>query len=151
MHDQFENRSTLRDYLAVIRRRRRILLQAVVLVPLVAVLASLMQEPRYAASSLALVNRQSLAATLTGAQDTNLLQDPELLGRTQAQIAHVPALAERVLRKAGVPNRSPSEFLASSSVKPVPLTDVVLSFTVSDRFPQVAERLATAYAQEYTR
>jgi capsular exopolysaccharide synthesis family protein len=96
-----------------------------------------------------LLNRQSLAATVTGSQDPNLLEDPELLGRTQAQVAQVPALAARVVRAAGIANRSASEFLASSRVAPVAQTDVVLRFTVGDRDPNVAARLATAYAQEY--
>jgi tyrosine-protein kinase len=149
MSDQLDGRTTLRDYVAVLRRRKWIVLGAVVLVPLVAMPLSALQEPRFEASSLVLLKRQSLAATVTGSQDPNLLEDPLLLGRTQAQVAQVPALAARVLRAAGIPNRSASDFLASSRVTPVAQTDVVLRFTVGDRDPTVAARLATAYAQEY--
>jgi succinoglycan biosynthesis transport protein ExoP len=149
MSDQLDGRTTLRDYVAVLRRRKWIVLGAAVLVPLVAMPLSALQEPRFEASSLVLLNRQSLAATVTGSQDPNLLEDPELLGRTQAQVAQVPALGARVVRAAGIANRSASEFLASSRVEPVAQTDVVLRFTVGDRDPNVAARLATAYAQEY--
>jgi tyrosine-protein kinase len=150
MSDQVEGRTTLRDYVAVLRRRKWIVLGAVVFVPLVAIPLSALQEPRFEASSLVLLNRQSLAATVAGSQDA-APEDPELLGRTQAQVAHVPALAARVVRAAGIANRSASELLASSSVTPVPRTDVVLRFTVGDLDPTVAARLATAYAQEYIR
>jgi len=147
--DQLEGRTSLRDYVAVLRRRKWIVLGAVVFVPLVAIPLSALQEPRFEASSLVLLNRQSLAATVTGSQDAALSEDPELLGRTQAQVARVPALAARVVRAAGIANRSASDLLASSSVTPVARTDVVLRFTVGDRDPTVAARLATAYAQEY--
>jgi tyrosine-protein kinase len=149
MSDQLDGRTTLRDYVAVLRRRKWIVLGAVILVPLVAMPLSALQEPRFEASSLVLLKRQSLAATVSGSQDPNLLEDPLVLGRTQAQVAQVPALAARVLRAAGISNRSASDFLASSRVTPVAQTDVVLRFTVGDRDPTVAARLATAYAQEY--
>jgi tyrosine-protein kinase len=151
MSDQVDGRTTLRDYVAVVRRRKWILLQAVVLVPLVAVLLSQLQEARYESSSTVLLNRQSLAATLTGSSQDSDSEDPVLLGRTQAQVAQVPALAVRVLRVAGMSNRSASEFLASSRVEPVAQTDVVLRFTVGDQDPKVAERLANAYAHQYIR
>lgn len=149
MSDQPNGKTTLHDYVAVLRRRKWIVLQAVILVPVVAVLLSQLQEPQYEASSLVLLKRQSLAATVTGSQDPNILQDPALLGRTQAQVAQIPALGARVLRATGISDRSASEFLASSRVEPVAQTDVLLRFTVRDRDPEIAERLATAYAQEY--
>ena len=150
MTDQSNTKTTLRDYLAVLRRRKWIVIQAVVIVPLVALVLSQLQEPRFEASSLVLLKRQGLAATVTGSQDPNLLQDPAMLGRTQAQVAEVPELAERVVRSVGVPNHTASDLLASSKVEPVPQTDVVLRFTVDDRLPAVAARLATAYAYKYT-
>jgi tyrosine-protein kinase len=150
MTDQSNTKTTLRDYLAVLRRRKWVVIQAVVIVPLVAFGLSRLQQPRFEASSLVLLKRQGLAATVTGSQDPNLLQDPAMLGRTQAQVAEVPALAERVVRSVGVPNHTASDLLASSRVEPVPQTDVVLRFSVDDRVPEVAARLATAYAYKYT-
>lgn len=151
MDDQLRKPSTLGDYLAVLRRRKWIILQAVVLVPLVAVVASMRQEPLYSSSATVLLNRQSLAATLLGSEDPNRLQDPDRLGRTQAQLARVPDLAERVLDSAGMSDLGTGSFLAFSSVTPVAQTDLLLEFEVSDADPVVAERLATAYAREYTR
>ncbi len=150
MDNQIGSKSTLRDYVGVVQRRKWLVLTAVILVPLAAVLLSQLQDPQFTASSTVLLNRQSLAATVTGGQDPNLLQDPELLGRTQAQVARVPAVARRALDAVGMSERSPGELLGLSSVETVPQTDVVLRFNVRDRFPEVAAALATAYARQYT-
>ena len=62
-----EQRSTtFRDYLAVARRRKWIILQVAVLLPVIAVLLSVRQTPLYAASADVLVSRQNPAAALIG-------------------------------------------------------------------------------------
>jgi capsular exopolysaccharide synthesis family protein len=86
---------------------------------------------------------------VTGGVDPNQYQDPELLGRTQAKIATVPALAERVLKATRLEDRPPAALLAATKVDPVPRTDVVLKFSVSDRSPEVATILASEYAKQY--
>jgi capsular exopolysaccharide synthesis family protein len=150
MDRQLDTRNTLHDYIAVVGRSKWLVLTAVVLVPLIAFLLTQTQDPRYTSSATVLLNRQSLAATVTGGQDPNIFQDPELLGRTQAQVARVPEVARRALAAAEIDSRSPGELLGASSVETVPQTDVVLRFNVSDRFPEVAQVLATAYARQYT-
>ena len=54
--------ATLRDYLQVVRRRKWIILTAVVLVPLAAVAFSLHQQKLYQASAQVLLNSQNLAS-----------------------------------------------------------------------------------------
>jgi capsular exopolysaccharide synthesis family protein len=150
MADGNETRTSLNDYLAVLRRRKSVVVLAVLLVPLAAVLLSKLQEPQYEASSLVLLKRQSLAATVTGSQDPGMLQDPELVGRTQARVAEVTELAENVLKATGLNDRSPGALLAATTVVPLPQTDVVLKFIVQDRDPAIAARLAAEYAEQYT-
>lgn len=145
-----ETRTSLNDYLAVLRRRKAVVILAVVLVPLAAVLLSKLQEAQYEASSLVLLKRQSLAATVTGSQDPGLLQDPELVGRTQARVAEVTELAENVLKATGLTDRTPGALLAATTVVPLPQTDVVLRFIVQDRDPEIAAKLAAEYAEQYT-
>ena len=60
MHD-----SGLREYLHILRRRKWIVLQALVLVPLAAVALSLRQSPLYQSSSDVLLRYQSLPSTLS--------------------------------------------------------------------------------------
>jgi succinoglycan biosynthesis transport protein ExoP len=149
MSKQTDASTSLRDYFDVLRRRKWVVIGATLLVPLAAVLLSQMQEAKYEASSQVLLKRQSLASAVTGGLDPNQYQDPELLGRTQAKIAAVPALAERVLKAAHLTDRTPGALLAATTVAPVPRTDVVLKFSVTDRSPEVAAVLASAYASQY--
>src|ERR1035437_582261 len=89
--------ATLRDYLHVVRRRKWIILLAVVLVPLAAVLFSLHQQSLYRASAQGLLSSQNLAAQLTGTQSTGINLQPDRIAATQADVARVPDIAQRVL------------------------------------------------------
>lgn len=139
--------STLRDYLRVVQRRKWIILTALVLVPLASVWLSLRQTPLYQASADVLMGRTNIAASLTGIQDPITYYRPERAAQTQAELARLPALAENVVKAAGV-DRSGGYLLGSSFVSASEEADV-LSFTVTDTSPEVAARLADAYAREY--
>jgi uncharacterized protein involved in exopolysaccharide biosynthesis len=93
---QAAHATSLRDYLQVIRRRQWIILQAVVLVPLAAVLFSLHQQTLYQATAQVLLSSQNLAAQLTGTQ-SGASTPPDRVAQTQADVARVPPLAQRVL------------------------------------------------------
>lgn len=144
---QQHDSSTLRDYLRVVQRRKWIILAALVLVPLAAVWLSLRQTPLYQASADVLMGRTNIAASLTGIQDPISYYRPERAAQTQAELARLPALAQRVANAAKV-DRSPGYILGSSSVSASDEADV-LSFTVTDTSPEVAVRVADAYAGEY--
>src|SRR5215210_6623544 len=90
--DAAPHTSTLRDYLQVVRRRRWIILQAVLLVPVAAVLFSLQQDKQYEASAQVLLSRQNLANSLTGTQDPTVYIQADRLAQTQADVARVPTI-----------------------------------------------------------
>src|SRR5215216_6184748 len=93
--------STLRDYLQVVRRRKWVIVQAAVLVPVVAVLFSVRQEAMYQSSADVLLSRQNLATTLTGVQDTtNVGTQADRAAQTQADLARSPEVAKRALHQA---------------------------------------------------
>jgi polysaccharide biosynthesis transport protein len=140
---------TLRDYLAVLRRRALVVIQAVLLVPLAAVLFSLHQEHLYQASSQVLLSRQNLANTLTGTQDPTLYTQPDRIAQTQADVARVPAIVVQLLRRLHVRNLTVSQFLADSSVSAAQNADL-LTFRVTNHDSILAGRLVAAYAREYT-
>ena len=142
--------ASLRDHFGVLVRRKWIVLQAVLLVPLVAVLLAVRQDAVYQATAEVLLNSQNLALTLTGTADPTSNRTPERVAETQAQLARVPEVARRVLAAAKLWNRTPEEFLLSSSVGARPNADLLL-FAVQDPAPEVASHLATLYAHEYTR
>jgi polysaccharide biosynthesis transport protein len=148
-HHHAEHSTTLRDYLQVLRRRKWIVLQAVVLVPLAAVLFSLHQQKLYQASAQVLLSSQNLAAQLTNTQSTGINLQPDRIAATQAGVARVPVIAQRVLRLVGGTGLTVGQFLSDSSVSTSPNADL-LGFKVTNHDPQLARTLVDAYAREYT-
>src|SRR4051794_26493298 len=140
--------STLRDYVRVLRRRKWIILQAVVLVPLAAVLLSLHQQELYQANSQVLLSTQNLANQLNGIQDPTVYQQADRTVQTQATVARVPAVASAALKLADMHDRSAGELLANSSVSAASNANL-LNISVTDPVPQTALRLATAYARAF--
>ncbi len=141
--------TTLRDYLRVARRRKWIIAQAIVLVPLVAVGLSLHQRKMYRASAEVLLATPNVANQLNGITDPTLSQDAARLAQTQADLARVPGVARETLSLAGV-KRSVDDFLSHSSATPKTNADL-LDLSAEDHDPAVARRLATAYAHAFSR
>ena len=141
--------ASLRDYLHVVRRRKWIILPAVLLVPAAAVAFSLHQQKLYQASAQVLLSTQNLAATLTGTQQTGITQDPIRIAQTQADVARVPTIAQRVLTAFPGAALTVDEFLGASSVSTATNADI-LTFDVTNHDPLVARELVDAYAREYT-
>src|SRR5438132_13252198 len=65
-HPVGDEGSSLLDYVGVVRRRKWIVLQALVLVPIVALLLSLRQSPLYRGTATVLFNGQRVAASVSG-------------------------------------------------------------------------------------
>jgi len=143
-----DHSATLRDYLGVVRRRRWIILLAVVLVPAAALAFSLHQEKLYQAQAKVLLSAQNLAAQLTGTQNTGVNEPQTEIVQTQAEVARVPAIAERVLRRVPVAGLTVEGFLGSSSVSAATNADL-LTFEVTNHRPSLAKRLVDEYAASY--
>jgi succinoglycan biosynthesis transport protein ExoP len=141
---------TVADYLAILRRRKWVIVQAVVIVPVVALILSIRQPALYGASAQVLLSRQNLGAELSGIQDPTLAQDPIRLSQTQADLARAPGVAQHAVTAAGVRGETAGALLANSSVSPASNADLLI-FTVRDANPDVAQRLATAYASAFTK
>jgi Mrp family chromosome partitioning ATPase/capsular polysaccharide biosynthesis protein len=139
--------ATLRDYVQVARRRKWVILQAVVLVPAAALAFSLFQQKQYQGSAQVLLSQQNLGNQLTGTQ-TGYTGDPaDRLAQTQADLARVPDVAVRAIRALRI-GMTPGRFLASSSVSAGANADT-LTFHVTNHDPRLASRMASAYARAY--
>jgi capsular exopolysaccharide synthesis family protein len=143
-----EDSSSLLDYVEVMRRHKWLVLQAVVIVPLVAVALSLRQSPLYAATASDLFNGQSLAASLSGGADPGSTQDPVRVLQTQASIADAVPVARLALGLAHVRDVTPLEFLDRCSVAAQSDANL-LGFTCKDAKPGRAELLAGSYARGF--
>ena len=148
MEEQRPTASSLTDHLRVARRRKWVILQAVIVVPVAAILFSLQQPRLYEASSEVLLSRQNLAAALTDTPDVTLSQEAARLVETQANLARVPVVAARTLTNANVAG-TPQEFLDSSEVSAKANADLLV-FRVKNRSRALAARLATEYAEQFT-
>jgi non-specific protein-tyrosine kinase len=131
-------------YLALLARRKWIILPILVLVPLAAYIFAAQGTAVYEGSAQIYLNRQS--QNISGLNDP-LVTQPERAIRTQADIARLPVIAERVVEQAGL-RRSPGDFLGQSSVASNEDVDL-LTFGVRDEVPARAMALANLYAQEY--
>lgn len=139
--------STLRDYLQVVRRRKWVIVAATILVPVAALGFSLQQRAMYQGSSQVLLSQQDLANQITGTQVSSYNDPADRQAQTQANLARVPNVAARAIRELHL-EMTPTSFLEASSVAPGANADT-LSFTVTNHDPQLASRMATAYANAY--
>jgi len=140
--------TTLRDYLRVVRRRKWVILQAVVLVPLAATLWAVQQDPVYVASAEVLVTQQNIAQSLTGT-DVSGGGPPERALATQARLAEGPEVARRTLAALKITDMTVTELMIASTVTARKNTDI-LTFAVRLADPKRAALLASELAREYT-
>jgi Mrp family chromosome partitioning ATPase len=136
------------DYLAILRRRKWIIIGVPVMAALVAYAVSTTQAPLYKATST-VTFRSNPALTLANIAPGSDVSDPQFL-TTQAKLAQTPEVAQRVIDAAGVPGMTPTRFLGESSADAEPDAKI-LDLSVSDRSPDDATRLANAYASEFAR
>jgi len=138
--------SALRDYISVVRRRRWVIIAALIVAPLAALLISFAQQPLYQSTAQIYLRNPDLLAGLIGASPAST--DPDRLAATQAEIARAPIVAQRALNALGLTDRSADDLLQKSSVSEVPNADL-LNFTVTDSNPDLVPHLATAYARAF--
>lgn len=140
--------SSLRSFLAVLRVRKWLVLQAVVLVPLIAIALSSLQEAKYEATSTALISRTNLSNVLTGTQDPSATEfDFNRVVQTQAQLAEAPRVASRVIEQQGL-RESPEDFLDRTTVTTDPNTDFI-TLAVSADSEAEAVRLSGSFVREF--
>lgn len=137
------------EYAELLRRRRRIVVPTLVVLPLAAVLFSLARTPVYEGTAEVLLGAANPGAAVVGLQDAGPGAQSDRAAATQADLARVPDLARRTLAAAHVSNRTAREFLRDSSVSPKPNADL-LEFKVRNGNRTVASQLATEYARQYT-
>jgi Mrp family chromosome partitioning ATPase len=146
--DERQPVSTLRDYLDTVRRWWLVILVCAVLAPLVAVLMSRREPALYQASAQVLIKRQNLAFELQNVTDPTAFDATRTM-ETQAELARLPEIARRAVAAVGA-NEDASQLLGASNVSAQDNSDI-LTFSVRDRDPQLAARLATAYASQFTK
>jgi Mrp family chromosome partitioning ATPase/capsular polysaccharide biosynthesis protein len=140
---------SIRDYVALLRRRKWIIIIAIVVAPAAAYAFAARQPAVYQATATVATKEGNLAATVSGIQDNSFYADPNRLAATQIALAETPAVAKSVLNRAGIKNGDPNALLGSTTISADPNADI-LYFTITDNDRQRAALLANAYARQYT-
>src|SRR5262245_3546604 len=142
--------TTLSDYLAVLRRRKWIIIITIAFALVAALVVSQAQSASYRATSKVVLDRANIAPAITRVTDPSTLgNDPNRFLTTQAGLARSPVLARRVVRAAGVPGITASTFLADSKVAAASNADI-LNMSVARPDDAEAIKLTNSYAREFT-
>jgi capsular exopolysaccharide synthesis family protein len=141
------DRSPLQGYLRTLARRKLVVIQAVVLAALGATFLSIREQTRYQATASVLLADESIAAPLTGSATPGAQRDRII--QTEADLARLPAVADRVLRAVPRKDLTTEQFLARSSVSTRVNSDI-LDFRVVDPSAAQSTRLATEYGRQFT-
>jgi capsular exopolysaccharide synthesis family protein len=128
--------------LSILRRRKVIVLQALIGVPLIALALTLTQEKEYTATAT-LLFRESPAAI----GETSSVVDPTREAATNGELVALPVVAEEAAKSIG--NAIPaSEILASVEVTPSANADTA-AVAVTTTEPQRSADIANAYGTAY--
>jgi Mrp family chromosome partitioning ATPase/capsular polysaccharide biosynthesis protein len=141
--------STLNDYIAVLKRRKWIIIQATIIVPVAVYALSMLQPKAYQSSAQVLLSRQNFSSNLTGTPDPSLFIPADRWTQTQVDLARTAPLASQVVKNVHVRGLTANGLLNSSSVSEEANADI-LDFTVKNRNPALSRRLASEYARQFT-
>jgi polysaccharide biosynthesis transport protein len=140
--------ASLADYLAILRRRKWIVIVPVT-AALVAYVMSTTQSPVYSAKAQVWFDLSNAAATITGTANPAGF-DPARFVTTQATIARSPELAKRVAAAATVTGRTSGRIEGELSANPQVDADILeLSASASNASDAVS--LTNTYADQFTR
>lgn len=137
----------LRDYLNVIRARKWVIVQAVVIVALTALVASLLQAPVYEGQAKVLISEKGGGTELFGSIGLDFSSQPERGLQTQVQLMQVRPLLENTIRTLGL-GITPEALAGRVTVSAVGQTNIV-TITARDGDPARAAAIANTLAEEF--
>lgn len=144
-NDRFVNsqEGVIEQALRIVRRRKLIVLQAAIAVPLLALLLSLLQNKQYTATATLLFRQPP--SSLSGA---NVI-DPTREAATNGKLVGLPVIAEGAAKALGH-DFSGSEIFSAVSVEPSNEADTA-TISATSGSPSRAATIANAYGQAYIR
>lgn len=147
MSDDIQTTVSLRHYVDVLWRRKWVIVQCVVIVPLIVVGASLLQPVRYASTARVMAVQQSAAVDVATSLDAGSLTLDERGLMTLASFVATPDIAARAAEQLERPGGA-EELLDGVSAETDPSTDVILVRAEADD-PDEAAEVANAFADQF--
>jgi len=137
----------LREVLNVIRARKWVIIQAVVIVTLVAVVWSVIQAPTYESEARVLISEKGSGADLFGSLGLDISSQPERGLQTQVQLMQMRPLLENTIRELDL-GITPEELAKRVTISAVGQTNVV-SIKATDGNAQTAAGIANVLADQF--
>lgn len=137
----------LREYLRVVRTRKWVILQALLIVTMTALVASYLQPKTYTSEARVLVSERDAGAAIFGTVVPELSSQPERGLQTQVQLVQLRPLAEDAIRKLNL-QTTPDVLLSRVNVSSVGQTNI-MTIVVADASPTRAADIANTLAQAY--
>ncbi len=138
---QVNTEGMLEQLLRIVRRRKWIVLQALVVVPVLALLFSLTQEDEYTATAT-LLFRQAPNAT----SESETVIDPTREAATNGQLVGLPVVADKAADS--LDGVSGAEILEGVSVEPSSEADTA-KIVATTESPELSADMANAYGRAY--
>jgi succinoglycan biosynthesis transport protein ExoP len=136
----------LRDYLAVIRARKWLIVLSVVAVALLAVAISFLQKPVYQGVAQILVTQQNLGITMLGTPSNQLNYQPERDVQTQVRVIQSRGVAEKVIKSLGL--STTYEQLLNRITVTADIGTNVIEIRATDASAEGAARIANSFAEQ---
>lgn len=147
MAEATQTNVSLRHYVDVLWRRKWIVVQCLVIVPLIVVGASYLQPVRYASTARVMAVQQSAALDVATSLDTGALSLDERGLMTLASFVATPDIAARVAQRLERPGDAEA-LLENVSAETDATTDVILVKAEAED-PEKAADIANAFAGEF--
>ena len=132
----------LRDYARTLRKRWALVALCILLAVGAAAVATLAATKMYTSTTQLFISARDQSGAISDAYQGGLFTQQRV--KSYAQVADSPAVTDRVAADLGIP---PAE-LAGKVTAEAPLDTVLINITVTDPFPEQAQRIAAAVADE---
>lgn len=137
----------LRDYLNIVRARKWVIIQAVVIVTLTAMIASVLQRPIYEGEAKLLISETGASTELFTSLGLDISSQAERGLQTQVQLMQVRPLLENTIRSLDL-GLTPEQLAEKITVSAVGQTNIV-TVVARDNDSEVASRIANTLAEEF--
>ena len=137
----------LRDYLTVISARRWVIIRSVVVVALVALIASLLQSPVYQGEARVLIAEKGSSVDVFGGLGLDISSQAERGLQTQVQLMQVRPLLENTIRRLEL-GITPEQLAGRVQVNAVGQTNIV-TVVAQDGSAETAAEIANTLADEF--
>lgn len=137
----------LRDYLVIIRFRKWVVIQAIIVVMLASVAVSFLQPKMYQGEVQILISEKDTGAAIFGTVLPELSAQPERAMQTQVQMIKLRPVAEATIKELGL-EQSPDALLKRITATAIGQTNLV-KVTVTDEDPKRAALIANTLGKQY--